>query len=285
MPTRMSTSRRWMLPAHGGPGVAPARAVAVDAQHARAAETAPRERGFDALRALADRREILVAALRAGRGHRRLVAAMMAAQPPVLEMQHELRRAAVAARDPAAAAAQQHRRVAAAVDENQALLAARVQLRAIASSSRADRPSAQTLARGCRGIRSTAAARRCAAVEHEQRVTPGDGVVVGLERRGRRAQHDRDVALPGAHDRQIARRVAEPFGLLERSVVLLVDDDEPELGQRREHGEPRAEHDAGAAGCARPASAQALALVQAAVQAGGARVRESAPRPAPRAAA
>src|SRR4030095_12547861 len=112
------------LTAHGGPGVALARAVAIDSQHPRRIELAG-ERRLDPLRPLTHRREILIAALGAGRRDGRLVTAVVATHPLILEVQHELRGAAVAARDPPAAAAGEHRREAAAVDEYEALLAAR----------------------------------------------------------------------------------------------------------------------------------------------------------------
>ena len=111
------------LAAHLVPGVLAARAVAIDAQNARGGKRA-RQRAFDALRALPQRQQILVAALRTRGRNAFLMAAMVAAQALVLEMQHELGRAAMAVRGPAATPANQHRRITAAVDENQALLAA-----------------------------------------------------------------------------------------------------------------------------------------------------------------
>ena len=66
------------LAAHGTPGVAPACAVAIDAQDPRPRELRG-ERGLDALRTLANGGEVLVAALRASGRQRRLVPAMMAA--------------------------------------------------------------------------------------------------------------------------------------------------------------------------------------------------------------
>jgi hypothetical protein len=49
-----------------------------------------------------------------------------------------------------------------------------------------------------------------------------------------------------APDRDVARRVAQAFLLLEGGVVFLVDDDQLQARQRHEHGEPGAEHDVGA---------------------------------------
>jgi hypothetical protein len=47
----------------------------------------------------------------------------------------------------------------------------------------------------------------------------------------------------GAIHREVAGVVAQSVLLLVRRVVLLVDDHELKLRQRREHGEPRAEHE------------------------------------------
>ena len=70
-----------------------------------------------------------------------------------------------------------------------------------------------------------------------------------------------------AHDGEIARRVAEAFGLLERGILLFVDDDQSELRQRREDREAGAEHDARLARLRSKPVAQPLRFVQAAVQA------------------
>jgi hypothetical protein len=54
--------------------------------------------------------------------------------------------------------------------------------------------------------------------------------------------------MMGTHHCEIAGRVAEtPLVLLEGCIVLLVDDDQPEVRNRGEHGRARAEHDAGVA--------------------------------------
>ena len=75
----------------------------------------------------------------------------------------------------------------------------------------------------------------------EPAIAPSLRVDERLERRRRAAEHDGNVALPRAPDRDIARVIAHAVLLLVRGVVFLVDDDEPEPRQRREHGEPRAE--------------------------------------------
>jgi hypothetical protein len=72
------------------------------------------------------------------------------------------------------------------------------------------------------------------------------------------------VAAP---DGQVARRIARAFLLLERRVVLLVDDDQPQARQRRKHRQPRAQHQVGLAQVRQQPVAQALRRRQAAVQA------------------
>ena len=68
--------------------------------------------------------QVGIATIRAGLRHAYLVAAVMAAQALLVEMQHHLARAMLAAGQPAAAGAHQHRRITAPVDEQQALFAA-----------------------------------------------------------------------------------------------------------------------------------------------------------------
>ena len=69
----------------------------------------------------------------------------------------------------------------------------------------------------------------------EPAVAAAPHVVDGLERGGRAAEHHRGAGVPGAHHREVARGVPEPVLLLEREVVLLVDDEEPRARERHEH--------------------------------------------------
>src|SRR2546422_148407 len=57
------------------------------------------------------------------------------------------------------------------------------------------------------------------------------------------------VADPSTHTApaRCARVIAHALVLLERAVVLLVDDDHAEVGERREHRRPRADRDPGLA--------------------------------------
>jgi hypothetical protein len=74
-----------------------------------------------------------------------------------------------------------------------------------------------------------------ALVQRQQRIARravrGGGVGPALQRWRRRAEHDRDAAFARAKDGDVARRVAHAVLLLERGVVLLVDDDQAEVGQ------------------------------------------------------
>ena len=54
-------------------------------------------------------------------------------------------------------------------------------------------------------------------------------IVVGLQRRGSRAEHDRHPPLPSIKYGKIARRIAQTFLLFERPILLFVDDDQTEL--------------------------------------------------------
>ena len=91
----------------------------------RAAGKRVRQRALEPLRAVPERQEIDVAALRARARQPLGVAAVMAAQLAVVAVDDEPRAAARAARLPAARRAQERRREAAAIDEDQRLLAAR----------------------------------------------------------------------------------------------------------------------------------------------------------------
>jgi hypothetical protein len=109
-------------------------------------------------------------------------------------------------------------------------------------------------------------ARHRALRQLELLVAAGLVVVPGLERRRRGAEDDRAGGELRPIDGRVARRVAQPLLLLERGVVLLVDDDQGEPGERRQHGEPRADHDAGFAARRLEPRRGARDVLQAAVQ-------------------
>ena len=81
----------------------------------------------------------------------------------------------------------------------------------------------------------------------QRAVAAGGDVRHAFERRRRRGQHDRRADQARAHHRHVARVVADALFLLERGVVLLVDHDQAEVGERQEQRRARADHDADAA--------------------------------------
>ena len=182
------------------------------------------------------------AALRAARRQRRIGAAVVAAQPAGRLVHGQARVAVAARRDPAAAGAQQRRRVAAPVEEHQHLsVAGEVPLDGQhrrgghPRCTAARRRSTSSSTGGCasRGAPRQAQARDSGRLPTLCRVS-SDGVA-----------EPSTTGTPASlrpHHRQVARGVAQrALVLLERGVVLLVDDDEPELRHRREHGRARAD--------------------------------------------
>ena len=87
-------------------------------------------------------------------------------------------------------------------------------------------------------------------------------VHLGLERRRRRRQHHRDAGDVAAHHRHVARVVAHAVLLLVGRVVLLIDDDQAEIGVRQEQRRARADHDRNFAVGDRLPGARALARRQ-----------------------
>ena len=82
------------------------------------------------------------------------------------------------------------------------------------------------------------------------------------------AQHDRGTGQTPDHDGHVARLVARRAVRLVRRIVLLVDDDDARIGQRRERGDARAHDDPDLARADAPPLVGALALAQRAVQQG-----------------
>ena len=234
-----------------------------------------RERRLDALRALADRRE-LVATARAGEWHRLLGAAVMACEKRARQVHGEARVAGLAGRDPAAAGAEHRRRVAAAIQEHEHLaLVAEMPLDC--GRRRRGEPVARRIHAKVddRDARFPCAPR--ALRQRHLRVAPRGGVRERLERRRRRTEHDRHAGALRACNSEVAAGVAESFLLLVRSIVLLVDDDEAERRHRREYGRARADHDG-----ARPEARGAPGLEPRAVGERGVQRDDRAPRAAAR---
>ena len=79
-------------------------------------------------------------------------------------------------------------------------------------------------------------------------VTAVDGVLERLQRRGRTTQNDRHAQLRSPLHRHVAGGIAEAVLLLERGVVLLVEDDEAGSRQGDKQGRARADHERGVPG-------------------------------------
>ena len=69
------------------------------------------------------------------------------------------------------------------------------------------------------------------------------GVVAAFERWRGRTQYDKSARVSASNHRHVTPVVPRSFLLLERAVVLFVDDDQSELVQRRKHSRARADHD------------------------------------------
>src|SRR5262249_50739332 len=140
-------------------------------------------------------------------------------------MQNHARRAPCAPGSPSARLAGEYRRIAAAVDEDEALLA---ELPALPDSREQGSGEAGIDALGPHVDHADGRqprAGRGALGKLEALVSPRAPVVPGLERR-RGGPEDRWTSgEPRPVDRGVARRVAQALLLLERRVVLFVDDD------------------------------------------------------------
>ena len=60
----------------------------------------------------------------------------------------------------------------------------------------------------------------------QQTIATAHCIVVTLQRRCSRAKHDWHATLAGAEDRHITRRIVQTVLLLERGIVLLIDNDQ-----------------------------------------------------------
>ena len=202
------------------------------------------------------------------------MAAMMTAEVRRLAVDDESRAAPGTARLPAARRAQERQRESAAVDEHERLLAAREPCRERRLERRADAferrgvPARNDHHVGLAGRRDRTLRQLLPAITSALRMDER------LERRRRGAEHHRHAPLPRAPDRDVAAMVANAVLLLERRIVLLVDDDEPEPRQGREDREPRAEDEIGRAARRLAPVAQALARREPAVQRHGSLVRQ-----------
>ena len=203
---------------------APADRVAVHPGHAQALDSSL-QRARDPLGAEPQAAHVLRAAPGALVDERALRAAVVAAQPVVLSVQHQVCVAPVAVRDPAAGEAHEPGRVAAPVDEQERLLGTGLRL-----LQRLDEHVGEAVVEGALAQVDDVDAGRGGAAGTVRQLEPAVAVsahvVDGLQRRSGAPEHDRSPGVPGAHHREVARGVPEPVLLLEREVVLLVDDEQ-----------------------------------------------------------
>ena len=143
---------------------------------------------------------------------------------------------------PATAAADEHGREAAPVDEHQHLPGA-AQVTRNGLEQRFAQPLFETQAPHVED--AVAGENGCAGTVGQARVTVAAAadVLERLHRRRGTAEHHRNAEKLPALDRHVPRRVVQTLGLLERAVVFLVDDDDPEVLERRKHRRSRADQD------------------------------------------
>ena len=112
---------------------------------------------------------------------------------------------------------------------------------------------------------------RADAIGKQQPLVSADlRVVPGLERRRRAAEHDDGARALRAHHRDVARVIPQPLLLLVAPVVLLVDDENPEVPERREDGAACADRDPRLATAKPPPLVVALPVGQSRMQHGNA---------------
>ena len=147
-----------------------------------------------------------------------------------------------------AGATKNHRRIAAPVQEQQGLFTAQQRL--------AD-GLAQGLGQPGLGIRRTGPEVQQGHFRQDRRPVPRRQlkpavaallrVPQGFQRRGGRGQHHCGPLDPGPRHRQVAAMIDQPLPLFERTVVLLVHDQQPQVDEGQEQGRPRPDHDIAAA--------------------------------------
>ena len=249
-------------------GALQARGVGIDAGHA-----GPRQ-GLGELFlklfcAAANRLDVEVAAVGASARHALGEAAVVTAQRAVSLVEDTPGAAMRAGALPGTGAAMQHRRVAAAIEQHQTLFAAGDARLQRLEQWRRQGCSVGLLARLQAHVDQAHAGQRATADALGQVEPPVSallGTLPALQRWCRRPEHHRHALQPAAVNRQVPRRVARTFLLLERRVMLFVHHDQAQAWHRREHGQARAEHQLGLSQVCSEPVAQSLRRRQAAVQ-------------------
>ena len=168
---------------------------------------------------------------------------MVAHQPPLEAVIDQPGVAIRALQAEAAGAAERERRVAAAIEEQQRLLAAfervlhsfRQPRRDEAAARRAFAPHVDGLDH--RQVRAAETLRQMDAL-----VAPAPRVDLRFHRRRRRGQHHRNFCDAAAHHRHVAGVIMRAILLLVGRVMLLIDDDQAQIGIGQEQRRARADH-------------------------------------------
>ena len=144
----------------------------------------------------------------------------------------------------AAFAAERDRRIAAAVQEQESLLSAPKRL-----GDRIDQDRREPFAAlGWRGAHVDGSDGRqsvslVAGAEPNMPVAPLLDIDETFDGRRRRAEHHGTLPERPAHHRHVARLVGDALLLLVARVMLLIDDDEAEIGEGQKEGRARADHE------------------------------------------
>ena len=246
-----------------GRGAAPLGDVAVQAIDAQARVGRP-DLALDALRAATQVADARRGAARAARGQRRRPTAVVAAQGRAGLVVDERSLAVGAGLDVAAIPAQHDRRGAAPVEDEDGLLAG-------GHVERGERRIERSRDRAAMAVGELGAQvddldeRRLAdrpRGQDDPRVRPVERPAVALDRRRRRPEDDRRTGQPPELEGRVPSLESRRPVALVRGVVLLVDDDDPEVGERRPDGQPRPDDDVDVAGPDAPPLVGALAIGQ-----------------------
>ncbi len=160
----------------------------------------------------------------------------------------------------AAGAAQSQRRVAAAIEKEQRLLAALDRgLHRAGERRRNEAARRRALAAQIDRLDRRHALAAEALGQRQPPVAAAPRIDFGLQRRRRRRQHHRDAGDVAAHHRHVAGVIVHAVFLLVGLVVLLIDDDQAEIGIGQEQRRARADHDRHLAVGDRPPGARASA--------------------------
>ena len=223
---------------------------------------------FQPLGAAPHWRDIDIAALGAGARHAFGKAAVVAAQGAVNFVEDAVSAAMRAFALPVAGAARQHGRIAAPIQKNHALLTPCHPLRDGVKQGRGEHGFGRLVVH-VHAPNQGQGAFSHAARHLQPHIAPAFGcraaVVPALKRWRGRSQHHLGPLQPPPVDGQVTGRVACAFLLLVAGVVLFIDHDQLQVGQRRKHRHAGAQHNPRGAAVGGQPACQALRRGHAAV--------------------